>query len=127
MKYLLALLLVPILSASDCGHHKTKDASTQDGKQAKDSVPVCLRELIDEGAKQTPSNAPEEINEYTYKGKKVYLVTAPCCDQFNMLYDDSCKAICAASGGLTGRGDGKCNDFDSVAKHVKLIWKNPSK
>ncbi len=114
MKNLIALLLIPFLSASECGNHK------------KDPVPACVQALIDKGTKE-PMDAPVQIDEYSYNGKKVYLFIAQCCDQYNMLYDDSCKAICAPSGGFTGRGDGKCKDFDSTAKHVKLIWKNPSK
>ena len=127
MKYFFILFVFPFLSASDCGNHKAKDGSTKNAEQAKDSVPVCIRKLIDEENKQDPPNTPEQVDEYVYNNKKVYLVIAHCCDQFNMLYDDSCKAICAPSGGFTGRGDAKCKDFDSVAKHVRLIWKDPSK
>ena len=123
MKYLLVLLLVPILSASDCGHHKKESAVKEDQQAAKDSIPVCVRALIG----KEPTEAPLQIDEYLYKGKKVYLFTPQCCDQFHMLYDDSCKSICAPTGGFTGRGDGKCTDFDSTAKHVKLIWASSSK
>jgi hypothetical protein len=32
--------------------------------------------------------------------------------------------ICSPTGGITGKGDGKCEDFSTKAKHIKLIWKN---
>ncbi|NOT51787.1 MAG: hypothetical protein HOP10_10990 [Chitinophagaceae bacterium] len=124
MKYLLALLLVPFLTANECGKNKTKAVpETENEQQVKDSIPACVRALIG----KEPMDAPVQIDAYLYKEKKVYLFTAQCCDQYNMLYDDNCKAICAPSGGFTGSGDGKCKDFDSIAKHVKLIWREPSK
>lgn len=126
MKYLLILLLVPLFSASKCGEHKKENAGQENTEAAKDSIPACVQKLIDAGSKEIP-DAPLQVDEYLYKNKKVFLLTAQCCDQFNILYDDSCKAICAPSGGFTGRGDGKCTDFDSTAKHIKLLWKNPSK
>ncbi|MBI5858023.1 MAG: hypothetical protein HZB42_10310 [Sphingobacteriales bacterium] len=126
MKFLFTFLLVPFLSASKCGHKKNSTES-KDTAALNDSIPVCIQKLIDDGNKETPSNAPIQIDEYLYKGKKVFFFTAQCCDQFNMLYDDSCKAICAPSGGFTGRGDLRCTDFDSLAKHIKVIWRNSHK
>jgi hypothetical protein len=129
MKYLLLLLVIPALSASECGKKKEKAVTDNETNQVVDSttLPVCLQQLIDNAKKEDPPNLPEQVDVYLYKGNKVYLVTAPCCDFFNLVYDDSCKTICAPSGGITGRGDGRCPDFDSVAKLVKQIWKKPSK
>lgn len=125
MKYFFALLIIPFLSASKCGVHKK--VAGENTKPVNDSISACVQKLIDDSKKETPPNEPIQIDEYLYKGKKVYFFTAQCCDQFNDLYDDSCRRICAPSGGFTGRGDGKCTDFDSTAKYVKLIWKNPVK
>ncbi len=126
MKYLLVLLVFPFLSASECGKKKKK--KIEDNKEAvKDSIPVCLRKLIDIANKEIPPNAPVQIDEYSYNGKKVFLLTAQCCDQFNTLYDDSCKMICSPSGGITGRGDRTCDNFSKNASFVKLVWKNPVK
>ena len=83
--------------------------------------------MIDVQQKEIPPNAPVQIEEYVYKGKTVYLFTAQCCDQYNVLYDDSCKMICAPSGGFIGKGDGKCEDFLKMARLVKLIWKESPK
>ena len=126
MKYLLILLVFPFLSASECGKKKKK--KIEDNREAvKDSIPVCVRKLIDDANKEMPPNAPVQVDEYSYNGKTVFLLTAPCCDQFNTLYDDSCKMICSPSGGITGRGDRKCDNFSKNASFVKLVWKNPVK
>lgn len=69
-------------------------------------------------------NPPAEINEFEYDGRKVYLVSADCCDMFNSVYDDQCNYVCAPSGGFTGKGDRKCIDFNQQAKHLRLIWKD---
>ena len=129
MKYLLLLLIIPAISGSECGKKKDKAKADTETEQLIDStaLPACVQQLIDDAKKEDPPNLPEQVDEYLYKGKKIYLVTAPCCDFFNMVYDDSCKNICAPTGGITGRGDGRCPDFDSVAKLVKQIWKKPSK
>lgn len=124
MKYLLILFIFPFLSASECGKKKDKTGDEAQQNNMPDSIPVCVRQLIDTAANETPSNSPVQVDEYEYMGKTVYLITAHCCDQYNMLYDTSCQPICAPSGGFTGRGDGKCEDFSKTAKHIKLIWKN---
>ena len=41
-------------------------------------------------------------------GRPIYLFTAPCCDQFNPLYDAEGRFICAPTGGFAGSGDGQC-------------------
>ena len=125
MKYLLILLVFPFLSASECGKKKKKKEKADNIKEAvKDSIPVCVRKMID---KTMPIDLPEQVDEYIYNGKTVFLLTAQCCDQFNTLYDDSCKMICSPSGGITGRGDRKCEDFSTTAKHVKILWRNTTK
>lgn len=125
MKYLLIFLVFPFLSASECG--KKKNKTDADGQQnaMTDSIPSCMQQIIDAALKEEPSTAIRQIDEYLYKEKTVYLVIAPCCDQYNMLYDTDCQPLCAPSGGFTGRGDGNCADFSNAAKHIKLIWKQP--
>ena len=123
MKYLLLLLVIPFLSASDCGSKKEKKAV--DSKTDTTVLPACVQKMIDDAKKEEPPMPPVQVDEYSYKGKKVYLFTSQCCDFYNLVYDDSCKNLCAPNGGFTGRGDGKCPDFDSTAKRVRTIWKNP--
>lgn len=123
MKYLFLIMIIPLLSAGNCKDENRKhDAVNDPKKESRDSIPRCIQKLIVSGNKEVPET-PIEVDEYLYNGKNVYLVTAPCCDQFNVVYDDSCRAICAPSGGFTGRGDGKCPDFEKNAMLVRLIWK----
>ncbi len=127
MKYLLILLVIPFLSASECGKKKKDAASAEEQTEIVDtkidSIPACVQKLIDDGNKEIPSTAPIQIDEYLFKGKKAYLAKAQCCDFFDLLYDENCKEICAPTGGFTGRGDGKCPDFEKEAKFIKTIWK----
>ena len=125
MKYLLVLLAFPVLSAGECG--KKKNSATADAKQESDSLPSCLRNMIEKAKTDTPPTIPIQIDEYLQGGKTVYYVTADCCDFYNVVYDDSCKYICAPGGGFTGKGDEKCPNFFKEAKHVKLLWKQEGK
>jgi hypothetical protein len=111
MKYLL-LILSPLLLAGDCNKKANETSS-------------CIQQKIDVIKAAPKWNPPAEVNEYTYKGKHVYLFSADCCDQYNELVDENCKYICAPSGGITGKGDGKCPDFSSNSQFVKLVWKDP--
>jgi hypothetical protein len=66
------------------------------------------------------------VVKVTYQGKPAYLFTAPCCDQFDYLYDSEGKRLCAPSGGVTGRGDGKC-DETAAAKETSMQKSEMSK
>jgi len=114
-------MILPLLSGSKCGDNKEKKTT---GAEA---IPACVQKLIDEAAKANPPATPLAVDEYSYKGKKVYLFTADCCDFYNIAYDENCNPLCAPSGGFTGGGDGKCPDFDATAKKVKAVWKKPVK
>ena len=124
MKYLLLLFVLPMMSFSDCNNNIPQP---QNNEPAKDSIPACIRKIIRESGSHNQADTPTQIDEYRYKGKKVFLFSMPCCDQFNMLYDDKCKAICAPSGGITGRGDQQCADFKDSAKFVRKVWVNRKK
>jgi hypothetical protein len=77
----------------------------------------------------TPSNnspvgTRRRSDEYRYNGKRVFLFSSDCCDQFNQVVDEQCNYICAPSGGITGKGDRKCTDFADKAELVKVVWKD---
>ncbi len=114
MKNILLVFAVSFLLSPSCNKNQTNG-----------ETPLCIMQKVAQMQAEPKSNPPGEVNEYLYKGKRVFLFNAPCCDQYTMLYDASCNYICAPSGGITGRGDGKCTDFDSTAKFVKQIWKDP--
>lgn len=110
MKFIILLLALPVMNET-CSKNKNQ-------------IPSCIEEKIEQIKKEAKWNPPAEINEYKFEGKRVYLVTSNCCDQYNSLLDSDCNFICAPSGGITGKGDGKCNEFANTAKHIKLIWKD---
>jgi hypothetical protein len=100
-------------------------ALTREGcKNSTTMIPSCVQQKINEIKTQPPWNPKATVFEYTYNGKKVYLFSSNCCDQYNMLYDENCNALCAPSGGFTGRGDRKCEDFKDKATGEKLVWKD---
>jgi hypothetical protein len=115
-----------ILFGACCGSKGNSSGSSSyvPDSEVKDSVPPCVRKIINETMKETPPNPPVQVDEYLYNGKKAFLFTAQCCDQFNTLYDENCKRICSPTGGITGRGDMQCTDFSEKAKWVKEVWKS---
>ncbi|MGE5520319.1 MAG: DUF6970 domain-containing protein [Candidatus Dadabacteria bacterium] len=88
------------------------------------TVPPCIEQKINTIKAQPKWNPPAQVDEYMYKGQIVYLFSGNCCDQYNELYDASCTYLCAPSGGITGKGDGKCTDFSTAATLVRTIWKD---
>jgi hypothetical protein len=88
------------------------------------ALPLCVRQKIEAIQREPKWNPAAEVNEYEYGGKRVYLFSSPCCDQYNTAVDGDCNYICAPSGGLTGKGDRKCEDFAANAKWIKLVWKD---
>jgi hypothetical protein len=87
-------------------------------------IPACIASKIDSIKARPVWNPPAEIHEYEYNGRKMYVLSAPCCDFFTTAVDETCNYVCAPAGGFTGRGDGKCSDFFKVGKHLGLIWKD---
>lgn len=110
---LLIVLAAVVLIGTSCSRKIYGDA------------PSCLIKKLEEiRSNPIAGNPPAKLSEYEYNGTKVYLLTKPCCDQYNELYDVNCNYLCAPSGGYTGKGDGKCPDFDTNAKFVKVIWED---
>ncbi|HQQ99265.1 MAG TPA: hypothetical protein PLA61_00435 [Ferruginibacter sp.] len=127
---MIKLLFIPLVVILSCGSSKKNQSIAtpdplQEGKTAvagKDTIPPCVRMKIDSFKLKEKHEQPQKVTEYTYKGKKVYYVTMPCCDFFNEVYDDKCNYLGAPDGGFTGRGDGKIPDFAQEAKNEKVIW-----
>jgi len=115
MKVFILAISLTIATAKECT--KTKPV-------AEAAMPGCIRQKIDSIKAQPKWNPPAEVWEYSYNGKTVYYFSGNCCDQYNMIYDSHCNYVCAPSGGLTGKGDRKCPDFDATAKKIKLVWKD---
>mgnify|MGYP001797386713 CR=1 FL=1 len=103
-------------------------SSFQKRKQKKTQpLPVAIQQLIKQYSADEKANPPRTIYSYTYNGKTVYYVTAPCCDFFTDLYDSKGKLIAHPSGGFTGRGDGQCTDFDAKKTNEKIVWTDKRK
>lgn len=114
MKYNLRFLLLAIVIAGCNNAAKNKTTGN--------SFPACINGRIKEIEKADAKNPPLKIDEYNYKGKRVFLFTADCCDQFNVAYDEDCNPVCAPTGGMEGGGDHKCEDFSTAARWVTLVW-----
>ncbi|HYK55988.1 MAG TPA: hypothetical protein VEV15_05880 [Flavisolibacter sp.] len=93
-------------------------------KKGKEELPLCLQQKIEEIKQQLKWNPPAEVHEYNYNGKRVFYFSSNCCDRYNVVFDEKCEYVCAPSGGITGKGDGKCADFSTKAQYVKLVWKD---
>lgn len=86
-------------------------------------LPSCLRNIITNTTSQS-GVSPASVTKYDYKGKTVYYMVSPCCDQYNIVYDKDCKVLGYPDGGITGGGDGSLTDFRDSAKNGVVIWKN---
>jgi hypothetical protein len=93
-------------------------------KEATIRVPSCVQEKIEAIRQQPKYNPAATVYRYLYADKYVYLFSSDCCDQYNYLYDKDCNTICAPSGGIAGKGDGRCTNFDQMASEKTLIWKD---
>ncbi len=122
-----AFIHLSILLAIACGTTK-KAATTLPVKGNNtyvynDNLPACVNEQLSRLQNNQYENPPLQVDEYEFNGKRMFLFKADCCDQYDILFDENCKGTCAPSGGITGKGDGKCGDFKEKAKLVKTIWK----
>lgn len=87
-------------------------------------LPLWVTEKIRQFQSEPVANPPREVIQYQYKGNIVYLISSPCCDQYNYLYDIDANIICAPSGGFTGKGDGRCTDFEQESQNPSLVWRD---
>ena len=112
MKWMIAIFLFLILQSQNCK------------KGAAIRIPACIESKIEAIQQQPKFSPPATVYRYQYKDQYVYLFSSNCCDQYNYLYDKDCNVICAPSGGFTGRGDGRCSNFDQMSSDKTLIWKD---
>lgn len=113
MNWFFAAILFVILQSQRCN----KDKAIR--------VPPCIQDRI-EAIQQLPKyNPPATVYRYLFGNNYVYLFSSDCCDQYNYLYDKNCNILCAPSGGINGKGDGRCANFFTVATDETLVWKDP--
>jgi hypothetical protein len=87
-------------------------------------VPAWLTALTHEVEAQPVANPPALIARYDYKGQSVYFLPQQCCDIMGVLYRADGSVMCRPDGGLTGRGDGQCDDFFVERKNERIIWRD---
>lgn len=116
---LISLLFVLAAAGKSC-----RSASRTAAVDSLASLPACIRQKIDSIRREPVWNPPAEVHSYRYNGQTVYFFSSNCCDNFNMVVDEQCRYLCAPSGGLTGKGDRRCPDFNEKAQHLKLVWKD---
>lgn len=122
MKKLLHLLLLGLpLVAFQCGKKEAAGPAA-----ACPSNTNALARKIAELQAKPKGNPAYTIWAYTWHGQRVYLASdQTCCDQYLTLYDACFAPLCAPSGGITGRGDGRCPDFYQQATGQQLVWRDP--
>ncbi|MES1218244.1 MAG: hypothetical protein ABUT20_22250 [Bacteroidota bacterium] len=111
MKFYLSVIVISTLLNNQC-------------QKGSVDIPECVQRKIDSIKAEPKWNPPAEVSEFIYKKKRAYLFTSNCCDQYTLLYDGYCSPICAPSGGIAGKGDGKCADFYEAATFVRSVWKD---
>ena len=87
--------------------------------------PPWLKQRIAAVLAERKRNPITRILRYDYDGKIVYYISAPCCDQYSDVFDTKGKLICHPDGGITGKGDGQCPDFEKRKSNEKLVWQDP--
>jgi hypothetical protein len=93
-------------------------------RTTENALPDWLDARIKQEQSQPVANPPASVWEYEYKGQTTYYIPSRCCDVYSELYDAKGTLLCNPDGGITGKGDGRCNDFMSERKREKLIWRD---
>src|SRR5690606_33283642 len=85
------------------------------------NTPACIKSSIKEWEKSGKCN--NLVYRYEYKGEVVYLFTdgGVCPDYTSVVYSKNCEVVCSM-GGIDGKGDGRCPDFEKQATKLKVIW-----
>ncbi len=86
-------------------------------------APECIEKKIESIKQEEVRNPPAQVWKWEVDEQTYYYITSDCCDQYNYLYDDKCKEVCAPDGGITGTGDGKCPDFNGPIEKT-LVWED---
>ena len=115
-------LLVAALLLVVAGCNSSGD-STSDS--APDRLPPWLAKLTKQIVQEDITDPPSQIFRFRYKQKTVYYRTPYCCDVVGTLYNAKGDALCYPTGGYTGRGDGRCQDFVRTRSNCAAIWRDP--
>ncbi len=109
----------------------TSTAAPSDASAATDTMPApdtpaappaCITGRIATLASAPVGLPPASVYRCTYQGAAVFYLPPQCCDQYSVLLSSDCTTICAPDGGFTGRGDGRCADFQQAT--CTLLWQD---
>jgi len=114
-----ALLGLLVLALSGC--------SASSPNSAPAATPDWLQQRIAGYEAGAEHASPSAIWKIQHQGATAYYVVAPCCDQFNPLWDARGETLCHPSGGFAGHGDGKCPTPKDAGSEATLIWSDPRK
>jgi hypothetical protein len=124
--------LLAVLSLNACHLHWglvkhkqviTKEETNIPKEEHAEYIPAWVQNQISVLKANPPYRTGKKmVLKYRYQGMDVYYIPADCCDQLNPLYDAFGKKICAPDGGFTGKGDGRCPDFDRASQSPTIIW-----
>jgi hypothetical protein len=89
------------------------------------ALPQWLQSMIAQIESEPVTNPPSAIYRYRYQGASVYFRPERCCDLPSELYDEAGQLLCHPSGGITGRGDGRCPDFFNSRGDERVVWQDP--
>jgi len=115
----------------DAGTPAPTSTNTVDAVPARDmrldstARPQWLQSRIQNILATRKRNPIIRISRYQYEGETVYYETAPCCDQQSTVYNLEGKILCHPEGGITGKGDGKCANFQKRRTNEQLVWQDP--
>ncbi len=87
-------------------------------------LPDWLRIRLADYDAQTGAAAPRVVYEVRYGDGVAYFTKAGCCDQLDPLVDARGVLVCYPSGGITGRGDGKCPGALPPVAGWREVWRH---
>ena len=87
-------------------------------------VPAWVNALIAKLEREPVANPPAFIARYVYQGDTVYYLPPRCCDIPSTVFDKTGAVVCAADGGMTGGGDGRCSDFFEGRREEQVVWRD---
>ena len=85
-------------------------------------TPLPLPALLNKRTESARRLQPLQIWQLVYQGKPAFYVVEDCCDRMNTLHDGAGYARCAPTGGIAGRGDGRCPAPLPSTEQMRLVW-----
>ena len=117
-KNIVFLLILAFIFLGACSQSTESNNPTS----TESNNPTWVNELIMKFQNEPVGNPPQSIYRYEYNGQTVYYTPPQCCDIPSILYDSEGNEICLPTGGIDGRGDGRCPDFVQERTNETVIW-----